>query len=101
MPSSVQARIHADYTSADRQTATALLPHEDELPLTPPYESVLLAILTLAQGDLDALRHYADSARSDWRDVLYWSSTPPDPDGPKTYEELRQRLGLPPESGQL
>lgn len=96
----MEARIGTDYSGDDRQAAAALLPREDELPLTPPYEAVLLAILALAQGDLDLLSHYADSARTDWRDVLVWSAKPPDPDAPKTYEELRQRLGLPPEPEQ-
>jgi len=72
------------------------LPREEELPLSPPYEGVLLAILSLAAGDLGLLRHFADRARSDWRDVLLWSR-PDDPDKPKTYEELRRRLGLPPD----
>jgi hypothetical protein len=89
--------MNADYSGADRDAAAALLPREDELPLQPPYERVLLAILTLARGDLGRLRHYADSARSDWRDVLYWTENPPDPDEPKTYEELLRRLGLPPD----
>jgi hypothetical protein len=97
LPSSVDARINADYSGADKDAAAALLPRVDELPLNPPYERVLLAILTLAQGNLDTLRHYADIARSDWRDVLYWTEHPPDPDEPKTYEELLQRLGFPPD----
>jgi hypothetical protein len=98
-PGSVEARIRTDYNGADREAAAALLPREDELPLRPPYEQVLLAILTLARGDLGSLRHYADSARSDWRDVLLWAARPPDPDEPRTYEDLRRRLDLPPETG--
>jgi hypothetical protein len=73
LPGSVDTRLNADYSGADRQAAAALLPREDELPLNPPYERVLLAILTLARGELDTLRQCADSARSDWRDVLYWA----------------------------
>lgn len=34
------------------------------------------AILVLANGDDEALRHYATAARTDFRDVLYWVELP-------------------------
>ena len=51
----------------------ALLPGIDELPLNPPYERVLQAIVRLAEGDIDQLHYYAGEAGKDWRDVLYWT----------------------------
>lgn len=50
-----------------------LLPSEDELPLHPPIDRVWRAIVRLSAGDIDLLRHYADGAKKDWRDVLYWT----------------------------
>jgi hypothetical protein len=36
-------------------------------------ERVRLAILNLSEGDYDRLCHFVDSAKSDYRDVLYWT----------------------------
>jgi hypothetical protein len=60
-------------------------------------DRVRRAILTLSKGDLERLRHFAKSAEADYRDVLYWAETPRQPDEPHSYEELRDRLNLPPE----
>jgi hypothetical protein len=59
---------------------------------------VLAAVIALAEGDLGRLRHFSEAAQSDFRDVLYWAEGPPMQDEPKSYEELRRRLRLPPES---
>lgn len=40
-------------------------------------ERVQLAILKLAAGDEAKLLHYVDAAKLDYRDVLWWSETPP------------------------
>jgi hypothetical protein len=58
-------------------------------------DRVLLAVLALCRGDLERLRHFSEAAAADWRDVLYWAENPPADDEPRTYEELRERLGLP------
>jgi hypothetical protein len=60
-------------------------------------DRVLLAVLALSEGDLERLQHYADAAEADYRDVLYWAETPRQPDEPRSYDELRERLKLPPE----
>ncbi len=60
-------------------------------------DRVLRAVLTLSEGDLDRLRHYAEVADTDPRDVLYWAETPRQSDEPRTCEEVRDRLKLPPE----
>lgn len=68
-PASVEQRLAAlpaDYAASARQ----LLPAGDDLPLSPPYERVLHAILDRAGGDWRRLRDLADLARTDWRDVL-------------------------------
>jgi hypothetical protein len=61
-------------------------------------DRVLLAVLSLSEGDLERLRRYAEAAEADYRDVLYWAETPRQRDEPRSYEELRERLKLPPES---
>lgn len=40
-------------------------------------ERVRRAVLALADGDLDRLRHFLDVADTDFRDVLAWSDEPP------------------------
>jgi hypothetical protein len=45
----------------------------DEHGFTP---RVQRAILMLAEGDLDRLRHYVQAATGDWRDVLWWAEYP-------------------------
>ena len=56
-------------------------------------DRVRRAILALAAGDLARLRHFAEQAHQDYRDVLYWAEYPRDPAEPQTYAELRARLG--------
>ena len=60
-------------------------------------DRVLRAVLTLSEGDLERLRHYSEVAETDYRDVLYWAETPRQSEESRTYEEVRDRLKLPPE----
>lgn len=64
-------------------------------------DRVRRAILTLAGGDLSRLRHFADRAHEDFRDVLMWAEYPPAESDPQTYAELRERIGLPPDPDHL
>jgi hypothetical protein len=57
---------------------------------------VLLAVVALSRGDLELLPHLSDAAAEDFRDVLYWSETPRDPNEPGSHEELLAHLKLPP-----
>ena len=59
-------------------------------------DRVLRAVLALSAGDLDRLRHFTEVAESEPRDVLRWAETPLRPGEPDSYEELRDRLKLPP-----
>jgi len=61
-------------------------------------ERVLSAVVALSEGHLDRLRHFTQAAQTDYRDVLFWAEIPPAEDEPKSYEELRKRLKLPPET---
>ena len=53
-----------------------MLPAPEHLGHNPPYERVILAILGLADGDMDRLSEFSRAAMADWRDVLYWWETP-------------------------
>jgi hypothetical protein len=55
-------------------------------------------VLKLSEGDLGRLHHFRDAALRDSRDVLYWAEASRDPSEPQTWEELRERLQLPPDA---
>lgn len=71
MERDIEARVAADFASADRGEALGLL----ELLKTELgcHSRVLRCVLFLARGDLSCLARYADTARADWRDVIYWA----------------------------
>ena len=57
------------------------------------------AVFALSEGDLGRLHHFVDRAHQDYRDVLMWAETEPESDEPRTYDELRRRIGLTPDEG--
>ena len=69
----VKARLRADFSEDEIEAAQAVLAQCDPIP-----ESlrVQFAVLVLAKGDLVMLRHYAEQAAADYRDVLYWAFYP-------------------------
>lgn len=95
LPPTVSAELERAFHGAEVDRARTLLPSEEKL--GNDYERVLLAIVALAKGSLSSLAHYSQQARNDWRDVLYWHEHPDEVAAPKSYGELRQRLGLPPD----
>jgi hypothetical protein len=56
------------------------------------------AIIVLSQSDLERVGHFVEVALTDHRDAIMWAEYPPDADEPRSYEELRARLGLAPEN---
>jgi hypothetical protein len=60
-------------------------------------ERVQLAVLKLSEGHLDKLGHYGDLALVDYRDVIYWAETQRNDSEPRSYDQLRGRLRLPPD----
>jgi hypothetical protein len=95
LPESAEFELQRFFPEPLWASARERLPAPEDLPAGAPFDRVLCAVVRLADGSLDALSHYADSARGDWRDVLYWAEHPRDDSDPKSYEELRRRLGLP------
>jgi hypothetical protein len=95
LPESAEFELRRVFAEPLWASARERLPALEDLPAEAPFERVLRAVVRLADGSLEALSHYASSAREDWRDVLYWAEHPRDDSDPKSYEELRRRLGLP------
>lgn len=81
----VIAAIRTFFPESDAATVLAVLdlygvePHERER------ERVQLAILALSEGHADKLLHFAQTAKTDYRDVLYWHAA-----GPLTPEQGEQ-----------
>jgi hypothetical protein len=97
LPAAVLHEVAARFSPSDVDRVTAALPPAHALAEGAPYERVLLAVVELASGNVAQVAHYADAARRDWRDVLYWAEHAPDEHEPRSYEELRNMLRLPPE----
>jgi len=85
----------------DADVALAVLLAYGDQPQDHEPDRVRRDILTLAHGDLSRLRHFADRAHQDFRDVLMWAEYPPTESELQTYAELRERIGLPPDPDHL
>ncbi len=81
----------------DANAAMAILMSHGDQQSGRETDRVRRAVLRLSEGDLTRLRHFSASAAQDYRDVLMWAENPPEADEPRTYAELRERLGLPPD----
>jgi hypothetical protein len=100
LPPNVAMAVDDTFAAGDRTAAQELLPSTTEL-VGAPYARVLMGIIELSRGDLSALARYADGARRDWRDVLYWREHERSNDEPSSYGELRDRIELPPDPDHL
>ncbi len=73
MTPEIAAKVDADFVADEREEAADYLRlledelHHEENP------RILRCVISLAQGDLARLVHFADQARQDWRDVIYWA----------------------------
>jgi hypothetical protein len=95
VPPELRAAIEQLFSDLDASVVAALLPTRDELPPVAEYERVLLSIVRLSEGKADRLEHFADVARRDWRDVVFWAESPRQEEEPSSWPELRRRLRLP------
>lgn len=91
------ARVAEGLFGAEATRAMAVLSTYGHAPHHREPERVRHAILALSEGDFERLRHFLEQADKDYRDVLFWGEYPRDPHEPKTYEQLRRELGLPPD----
>jgi hypothetical protein len=69
-PGDVDRLLDSGFTGDQRQAVAYLLSLCGDL--AEP-ERVQVAILKLADGDLNSVEHYVDQAILDYRDVLYWA----------------------------
>ena len=73
MTPDIEAKIAVDFSLAERQEALGVLRLlEDEMG-PGEHSRVLRCVVSLAQGDLTRLFHFADRATQDYRDVVYWA----------------------------
>ncbi len=73
----IRRRIEQDFPLQAREEVSNALARYGEQPHEREPERVQLAVLILADGNLDKIAHYLEVASKDYRDVLWWSETPP------------------------
>ena len=86
--------VAVSFRQADRLEAVRLLARYQgrERP------RVQLAILALAEGDMDDVRKLVQVAREDYRDVLYWAEYPEESDTGVSRQDMArryERMGAP------
>jgi hypothetical protein len=96
MQQALRQEIERNFPGADPDEILKDLPSPSELRATSDegHLRILRAIVQLSEGDRTRLAKMADAAREDWRDVLYWAEYPQDPGAPRSFEELKEQLGL-------
>jgi len=72
MTPDIEARIDADFVMAQRMDALGIL-RQLESDLGKETSRILRCVVFLARGDLERLAHFANQARADYRDVIYWA----------------------------
>ena len=90
IPPDLVAEVERHYGANDVTSVRSLLSELHS-------ERVQRAVLHLADGDIDRFLHFVSRAQEDYRDVIFWAEEPRGDDEPRTYEDLRSRLRLPPE----
>lgn len=96
----------SEYDEVKRVIATQFAPEERQevydalAPFMEHGSRVPLCILHLVNGDREALTHYVECARQDFRDVIYWAEYPAEaaidtPAKAEHFQQLLEWLGLP------
>jgi hypothetical protein len=91
LPPGIEEQLRRTFLSTELEQAEKVL-----RPLSS--QRVLAAVVSLSNGNLRRLEHFARAAEADSRDVLLWAENPPDGEEPSGYKELRQRLHPPSEA---
>jgi hypothetical protein len=97
----VDSRLAEDVQDAfgsDADEVMRLLTRYGSDPSHREVDRVHRAVIVLSQSDLERVGHFVEVALTDYRDVIMWAEYPPDADEPRSYDELRARLRLPPEN---
>jgi len=85
----VRRTIEEQYAPSERDEVYAAVE-----PFIADGARVPLCILHLAQGRIADVKHYADCARKDYRDVIFWAENPEEAalDTPEKIENFQQML---------
>jgi hypothetical protein len=91
----VKRAVEQQYAPNERDEVYSILE-----PYTVNGSRLPLCILHLAQGRIADVKHYAECARNDYRDVIYWAESPAESalDTPERIEDFQRTLkccGLP------
>jgi hypothetical protein len=69
MDQRILERVRREFQDSDRAAVVQLL----ESYVGPEGDRVRWDILELSKGNLDKIRKYIESAKTDYRDILYWA----------------------------
>lgn len=81
----VIAAVSTMFPESETATVLAVLDFYGVEPYERERERVQLAIIALSEGNEDKLLYFVQTAKTDYRDVLYWHAT-----GPLTPEQGEQ-----------
>ena len=73
MPPDILRQIATDFPEAERNEAQVILQLLSDELQTEGKDRILRCVLLLARGKPSHLVHFADRARMDWRDVIFWA----------------------------
>jgi hypothetical protein len=76
LPQSIVERVSKDFPLGDQDEVLEILSFYGTETYEREQERVLLAILNLSKGSMEAVWEYVDRAKRDYRDVLFWSEHP-------------------------
>lgn len=89
----VVAAVHAAFAASDAATVLAVLDLYGIEPYERERERVQLAIISLSEGSEDKLLQLVQSAKTDYRDILFWQEAGPiTPEQGKTEQEAALRI---------
>jgi hypothetical protein len=99
LPPRVLEYVEKDFSREDCEEVIAILSRYGTEAYEREPERVLLAVLDLAKGNKDAVRDYVDSAKRDYRDVLFWSEYPEEsrldtPEKRAKFDAMCKRFGV-------
>jgi hypothetical protein len=99
LPQSVIDRVRNDFPPGDHDEVLEVLSFYGTETYESETERVLLAVLDLSHGSVQAVGDYVDRAKKDYRDVLFWSEYPEEsrldtPGKIARFEKLCKWLGV-------
>jgi hypothetical protein len=103
LPQSVLEKVRNDFPPENQKDVIAILSSYGKENYEREQERVLLAVLDLSKGSMEAVREYVHRAKRDYRDVLFWSEYPEEsrldtPENIARFQDLCKWLGVDPET---